>query len=520
MPFNCPLCPSHTQATLTELEAHIKKTHVTRTTCELCQQDFKNNTALVQHLASKKHRKCKKCSKSFMTPTELSKHTELRHNAGSEVPSSSKAIPVTFPAAPCGTELSSQTVPKVQAKVSFGCSMCNKRFSSTAGLSSHIKAVHNPKAPVKQCYPCASCNQIFSKKSKQAPRPVSPPTSYPCSLCNNDFELRSALDDHMTAEHPFTCGMCNFTCPEEELILEHITSVHSCPVCHEGVFANADLLNEHLVDHATPYYCEVCQTRYAEEEGLRQHYRDTPDDIHPSCTQCDLGFQDAGDYYDHTETIHPQVSCQPCDGALFDPGELPMHYLTSRNHPVCDMCQVGFSDQVEFAMVGGNIVVDILTQTVVQHSATEHPEAYCHLCQWQFECPESLQNHIQHFVAHPKCMDCDLRFADADAYQYHLFVMHRPCCGEPATPQDFDPEFLDDGIVCSKECSNSTAPDRVDLTWSFSPDSDFPYAPSIPLHPSTSGYSSPLSQRVTRSSVGSRSSSRTLSPPPILSIEV
>ncbi|KAG0695676.1 hypothetical protein DFH29DRAFT_257523 [Suillus ampliporus] len=83
-------------------------------------------------------------------------------------------------------------------------------------------------------------------------------------------------------------------------------SAHSCPVCHEGVFANADLLNEHLVDHATPYYCEVCQTRYAEEEGLRQHYQDSPDDIHPSCTRCGLGFQDAGDYYDHTETIHPR----------------------------------------------------------------------------------------------------------------------------------------------------------------------------------------------------------------------
>jgi len=54
----------------------------------------------------------------------------------------------------------------------------------------------------------------------------------------------------------------------------------------------------------------------------------------------------------HTETIHPQVSCPLCDGALFDPGELSSHYMTSRNHPACDKCQIGFSDQAEFAMVG------------------------------------------------------------------------------------------------------------------------------------------------------------------------
>lgn len=60
---------------------------------------------------------------------------------------------------------------------------------------------------------------------------------------------------------------------------------------------------------------------------------------------------------------------------------------------------------------------------------------------------------------------------------------------------------------------NPLTSDRVDPTWGFSGDPDFAYASFVPLPPSTSGYSSPLSQRVpTRSSVGSRSSSRTLSP--------
>lgn len=647
MPF-CPLCPPGTQAILTGLEAHIKSKHtVAGISCTLCQQDFKNSAALIQHLASKRHHKCRSgCSLTFMTTSELSTHIKVDHNPGSKDPPAATSkvettIPrsATFPCSPCGMEFVSfealqhhmrvdhapknpcpscyqsfssssaldehrsisHPVPKVQASVSSGCPMCKQTFSSADDLSRHILAAHPLGVSAGKVYPCLLCHRTFSKMSKltahndtahppgpvcaicrlkcpsqnvlddhvaavhtralcscggcdvaftsdeglrhhylqsskdahpkcvecdlgfendaeyathrqtshpEPPRPISPPASYHCALCNKVFKLQLALDDHTAAKHSVTCGICEFVCPEEEVLQEHIASAHSCPVCHEGIFANTDLLNEHLADHATPYRCEVCQTRYAEEEGLRQHYKDSSDDTHPSCTRCDLGFQDADEYHNHTETVHPRVSCPLCDGALFDPGELSLHYLTSRNHPACDKCQIGFSDQAEFAM----------------HGATEHPEAYCHLCRWQFECSESLQNHIRHFVAHPKCMDCELRFADADTYQHHLFVVHRPRSSEPATRQDFDPDALDngDGVVHSeKRFSNSFSPDRVDSTWGFSVNYDFPYAPSIPLPPSTSGYSSPLSQRVlTRSSVGSRSSSRTLSPPPICNIKV
>jgi len=111
------------------------------------------------------------------------------------------------------------------------------------------------------------------------------------------FKFSQSLDDHRATIHSFTCGMCEFTCQREEILQEHIGSVHSCPVCHEGIFANGDLLNEHLVDHVTPYRCEICQTRYAEEEDLHQHYRDSSDDVHPSCARCNVSFQDAAEYY-------------------------------------------------------------------------------------------------------------------------------------------------------------------------------------------------------------------------------
>ncbi|OAX38469.1 hypothetical protein K503DRAFT_718150 [Rhizopogon vinicolor AM-OR11-026] len=529
---SCSMC-KQSFSTVDELSYHTRTVHPLKTAgiiCGLCQQSFTTNSALISHLGSKKHHKCRSCSQKFTTTAKLSAHMSTTHPKLPHYPCLS-CLQV-FSSSSALDEHRSITHPPPAAKKIYPCGSCDRTFSKESEFTAHGVTAH-PVGPVcvicrltcpsKQVlndhvaavHPtCVECDIWFDdhagyathrRTSHPEPTPVtSPPASHSCPFCELSFQFTQALDDHMAAIHPFTCGMCEFACPKEELLQEHITSAHSCPVCHEGVFANPDLLNEHLVDHATPYRCELCETRYAQEEDLHLHYRDSPDDIHPSCTRCDLSFQDAFDYYNHTETVHPQVSCQLCDGALFDPGELPMHYLTSRNHPVCDICQIGFSDQADFAI----------------HGAMEHPEAYCHLCQWQFESSEALQNHIRHFVAHPKCMDCELRFADGDAYQHHLFVVHRPHCSSAAT-HDPDLNFMDNSegegdVHSEKRMSNPLASDPVDPTWGFSGNPDFIYAQFIPLPPSSSGYSSPLSQRVpTRSSIGSRSSSRTLSPPPI-----
>ncbi|KAG0693801.1 hypothetical protein DFH29DRAFT_838909 [Suillus ampliporus] len=325
--------------------------------CYTCQKSFSSKDGLCCHIKAihtpkapaKKTHPCASCNQTFRKKSKLTAHTIVAHpqvrclfNLSliimspryTDVRSAAGAIWGLSPKRDCNQVAAYPAGP--------ACSLCQFTCLSQPVLDNHVAAVHTRAVcsgcdvafiseeglyyhylqSSKDAHPkCIECDLEFENDAAYAThhqtshpelsRPVSPPAPYPCSLCDNGFNLLSALDDHMAATHPFTCGMCDFACPEEELIQEHFASAHSCPVCHEGVFANADLLNEHLVDHATPYYCEVCQTRYAEEEGLRQHYQDSPDDIHPSCTRCGLGFQDAGDYYDHTETIHPRypVNC-------------------------------------------------------------------------------------------------------------------------------------------------------------------------------------------------------------------
>ena len=63
----------------------------------------------------------------------------------------------------------------------------------------------------------------------------------------------------------------------------------------------------------------------------------------------------------HIANAHPKVRC--C-GTLLNESDLDMHYLTSRNHPVCDKCKVGFPSELEYTEVGGGCLA------IYEHSET------------------------------------------------------------------------------------------------------------------------------------------------------
>ncbi len=52
----------------------------------------------------------------------------------------------------------------------------------------------------------------------------------------------------------------------------------------------------------------------------------------------------------HIANAHPKVRC--CGTLLYE-SDLDRHYLTSRNHPVCNRCSVGFPSEQEYTEVGG-----------------------------------------------------------------------------------------------------------------------------------------------------------------------
>ncbi|KAF9226373.1 hypothetical protein BS17DRAFT_544648 [Gyrodon lividus] len=465
--------------------------------CNLCNKGFSGQEGLQAHVTAKHFSaaKCVICHLVCASPTTLEEHVNTVHSC-------------TVCQDGILRDARILADHMVEHSHPIQCKKCGTRYRSEQERALHFAAADNDHPVCVRCQVGFEGDTALRTHTNLAHPPSpkrSPPTFFKCEHCPGLFSLQISLEAHVAAKHHpvFECEICHHACSSQTDLDVHTVTVHSCPICHDGVYMDTKSLEDHLEQHRAPYRCLSCEMAYTEETQLLQHYKESPNGVHPLCEKCGIGFENSDVYTVHVEEAHPRVACDTCDGALFDQDELPAHYLSSRKHPKCGKCGIGFNDQFDFA----------------DHGASAHPESHCYLCQWQFDSPNVLHNHIRHFASHPQCVDCDLRFADADAYQHHLFVIHRPSFGGQ---QDPGPSTAAEQNQNSNRVDLSSPPPspRVrafDPQWGFEDSSSLPYAPFIPLPPSLSGYSSPTSQRmVTGSSFksgssGSHSRSSTLS---------
>lgn len=106
------------------------------------------------------------------------------------------------------------------------------------------------------------------------------------------------MESHATITYPrgFQCEVCHEACLSQTELEVHVVTVHSCPICHDGIYMDMRDLEEHLEQHRSPYACRLCGLSYAEEAELLEHYKDSPNDIHPHCERCCLGFENKDTY--------------------------------------------------------------------------------------------------------------------------------------------------------------------------------------------------------------------------------
>ena len=106
--------------------------------------------------------------------------------------------------------------------------------------------------------------------------------------------------------------------------------------------------------------CETCG-KYVYREDMAQHLLDSPN--HPICTICRTGFHDSGTLYDvcpctpthlvslttrfsqHMAIAHPELCCSLCHMIFSSKEHLREHHKTTRRHPSCTHCNVGFSSE-------------------------------------------------------------------------------------------------------------------------------------------------------------------------------
>ncbi|ODM87147.1 putative zinc finger protein, partial [Orchesella cincta] len=153
------------------------------------------------------------------------------------------------------------------------CPVCDKRFSSSAGVKQHLNT-HTGERPFK----CTQCVKAFS--------------------CPGD--LRSHQVVHIQNRERFPCSQCSASLATKANLRVHVWMVHrkdeslnkECNICQKLYAKNADLF-EHMRTHTgeKPYQCIFCKRRFAKSSILYCHFRGIHINEKPwFCSECPLSF--------------------------------------------------------------------------------------------------------------------------------------------------------------------------------------------------------------------------------------
>ncbi|KAH0834850.1 hypothetical protein J3R83DRAFT_10473 [Lanmaoa asiatica] len=528
----CSKC-SYLSSSLMEWNDHFKEAHQ-MTQLNSCQAELASDTipapqrspspAIIRSASSQSishkgvspnsHSKdlvvCDLCKKSFKGQVGLQAHMAAKHPAGAECvichvicPSTAALVEHVDNVHSCavcqdGILRDSQTLADhvIEHSHPILCKRCGTRYQTEEERKLHFAAADNYH-PV-----CVACHLGFEddnalRAHMDLVHPASPQPSPKLSSLRFPAEPGVEAHEPTKPRRPFQCDVCYEFCLSQTELDVHVVTIHSCPICHDGIYMDMRELEQHLEQHRSPYACHSCGLAYAEEDQLLEHYKDSASDVHPHCEKCQLGFENNDTCAAHVDEVHPRVACHVCEGEFFDPEDLAIHYLSSWKHPKCEKCGIGFRDQFDYT----------------DHGASAHPECHCYLCQWHFDTPDILQNHIKHFFNHPKCQDCNI--SDNLTSVLASFIVHRPrfgdqgCSDVSAVEPDREDKTPHDDLS-----SPLTSVRAFDPIWGFEGSANLPYASFIPLPPSLSDYSSSTSQRVAAESggsLGSHSRSSTLS---------
>ena len=217
-----------------------------------CTKDFLRDSHLKHHITSAhtdvRNYSCTwdGCNKSFLTATRLRRHVAAHE----------------------GCE-------------KFTCIVtgCGQTFRKHATLQAHVAKVHEGRKPFECAFLCDDgkrCNAGFDTagKLKDHQGRMHEIKRYTCSLCQQNgqstpegaadeqpivaFSTYTALQDHMTSEHPPTCTACGLNCASQATLKSHVEVVHGpldvndrrthiCPEqCCGAGFTKKGNLNVHI----------------------------------------------------------------------------------------------------------------------------------------------------------------------------------------------------------------------------------------------------------------------------------
>jgi Zinc finger, C2H2 type len=308
--------------------------------CRICQLDFPDPNAVVDHKVAAHGFKCfpcKKCEKKFVTNSELRKHDRYQH----------------LPKSPyichyCGQKIRSRQsmIKHLEAhvnKTGVRCSVCYARCRDQGTLRTHMEVFHNVAHQKDECNicgvfvknilvhklkfhkSCQFCDKKFSKKNSIALHLFHTHDHIAdhvkdrlmiCHFCGKKFLSRSYLIKHMENHRrkPTKCKFCQLKFPDYNAVVDHQVIAHdrqcfACATCGKKFIIASKLKRHeatHLAEHA-PYTCAICGKKFRHRETIEYHLRWSHMSKAVQCKVCKVKCRDEESVKVHMENYHNKM---------------------------------------------------------------------------------------------------------------------------------------------------------------------------------------------------------------------
>ena len=425
--------------------------------CFQCKSKYTSANELKQHILEKPHTfigpflhryrnssinkgqlfVCFKCSTTFPTNKELTRHVEAKH------------YEAFFTCDVCLSKFSRKDrfLRHMRLKhpngghgmLEFSCCDCGKSFTSFKLLEKHKKAVHGvglkaQKKIQKKRFLCMKCGEDFNLRvnfkihhrngiKEGAPK-------YVCDQCNHSFCTRTSLIYHLQSEHLGTgsvkCYKCCLKFETQDQLNNHTKKIHfqesyKCDCCEKS-FAKRENLIRHQIDHKSSdfmrcdFKCDKCNSLFTWKTSFQRHMKEIYNadmTVKNVCNLCDKEFCTTKLLKAHMKLQHEiQNMCPKCELTFTEEVNLRRHLENAlkdgHEKYSCDQCTISFCTRT----------------TLSRHLETKHDgigNFECHKCSVNFESKDALKLHKEkiHCSETFKCDDCEKSFTRIETLRKH-----------------------------------------------------------------------------------------------------